>query len=161
MLLALCESELNVIEGTDTQRKFCVDYFIDINNKSVELDDLDIIRAYAFKEDFANTTEKWVRIQEKCNTLSGKVKYSREDLYFQYFICNVNKRIEYKISKLSNDYKIKEDVEVAGKKFAAGTYVWNLFKNDKFYSTLLEELDEYLNFIKIVISSETGGEDSF
>ena len=103
-MLSLCESELNVIvndiDGTDTQRKFCVDYFIDINNKSVELDSLDIIRAYAFKEDFSRMTERWVKIQKKCNDLSGKVKYTREDLYFQYFICRVNKEIEYKINKL-------------------------------------------------------------
>lgn len=165
LLLALCESELNVIvneiEGTDTQRKFCVDYFIDINNKSVELDSLDIIRAYAFKEDFIKTTDRWVKIQQKCNTLSGKVKYTRDELYYQYFLCNVNKEIEYKISKLSNDYKIKEDVVIAGKEFASGTFVWNLFKNDKFYSNLLEELDEYLDFIEIVVSSETGGDDRF
>lgn len=165
LLLALCESELNVIvneiEGTDTQRKFCVDYFIDINNKSVELDSLDIIRAYAFKEDFIQTTDRWVKIQQKCNILSGKVKYTRDELYYQYFLCNVNKEIEYKISKLSNDYKIKEDVVIAGKEFASGTFVWNLFKNDKFYSNLLEELDEYLDFIEIVVSSETGGDDRF
>ena len=165
LLLALCESELNVIvneiSGTDSQRKFCVDYFIDINNKSVVLDSLDIIRAYAFKEDFSHMTEKWVRIQKKCNDLSGKVKYTREDLYFQYFICRVNKEIGYKISKLSNEYKIKEEIKVSGKKFATGTYIWNMFKNDKFYSKLLEELDEYLDFINIVISTETGGDDRF
>jgi hypothetical protein len=165
LLLALCESEINVIvneiEGTDTQRKFCVDYFIDINNKSVELDSLDIIRAYAFKEDFLGMTERWVQIQKKCSALAGKVKYTREDLYYQYFICKVNKEIEYKISKLSNDYKIKEDVEVAGRKYASGTYIWNMFKRDKFYAQLLEELEEYLDFIEVVISSETGGEDNF
>lgn len=165
LLLALCESELNVIvneiDGNDTQRKFCVDYFIDINNKSVELDSLDIIRAYAFKEDFSCMTEKWVDIQNKCIALSGKVKYTREDLYFQYFICKVNKELEHTITKLSNDYKTKEEVEISGRKFAAGTYVWNMFVNDKFYSNLLEELDEYLDFINVVISTETGGVDQF
>ena len=93
---------------------------IDINNKSVELDSLDIIRAYAFKEDFNNTTQRWVNIQNKCNALSGKVKYSREELYLQYFVCNVNKQIGFSISKLSNDYRIKEDVEVAGKNMLLG-----------------------------------------
>ena len=165
LLLALCESELNVvineIEGTDTQRKFCADYFIDINNKRVELDSLDIIRAYAFKEDFSNTTERWVKLQRRCNRLSNTVKYTRKELFYQYFICNVNKEINYSISKLSNDYKIKENVEFSGKKYASGTYIWNLFKNDKYYSNLLVELDEYLDFIDIVIQSETGGNDRF
>lgn len=165
LLMALLESELNVIvneiEGTETQRKFCVDYFIDINNKSVELDGLDIIRAYAFKDNFVSTTKKWTQIQDKCNKLYGKVKYTRDDLFYQYFICNVNKEIEYKITKLSNDYKIKEDVEVNEKKYASGTFVWNMFKNDSFYSRLLSDLNEYLDFIDIVLKTETGGADEF
>ncbi len=165
LLSALIESELNVIvneiEGTDSQRKFCVDYFIDINNKSVELDSLDIIRAYAFKEDFADMTQKWIDIQDKCNALDGRAKYTREDLYFQYFICSVNKEIDYKITKLSNEYEIKEDITVNGKKYAAGTFVWNIFKNDSFYSNLLTELNEYLDFIEVVLATETGGSDEF
>lgn len=165
LMTALLESELNVIVneivGTDSQRKFCVDYFIDINNKSVELDSLDIIRAYAFKEDFADMTQKWIDIQDKCNTLASRVKYTREDLYFQYFVCRVNGEIEYKISKLSKDYKIKENVVVNGKKYASGTYIWNMFKKDSFYSGLLTELNEYLDFIEIVLATETGGADEF
>lgn len=91
LFTAVLESDLNVIvneiKGTDTQRKFCVDYFIDINNKSVHLDSLDIIRAYAFKEDFGRMTGKWINIQNLCTELYGSVKYSRDILYFQYFIC--------------------------------------------------------------------------
>lgn len=164
-LTALRESELNVIvneiDDTDTQRKFCVDYFIDINNKSVVLDSLDIIRAFAFKDNFVDMTDKWVSIQTKCNTLSKKVKYERDVLYYHYFICNVNKEIGYQISKLSKDYRIKENVVVGGKQYASGSYVWNLFNNDKFYSDLLNDLDEYLDFIELIISSETGGTDAF
>ncbi len=69
--------------------------------------------------------------------------------------------IEYTISKLSNNYKIKENVIVGGKKYADGTYVWNMFKREKFYSELLKDLDEYLDFIKVVIGSENGGTEDF
>lgn len=165
LFIALVESDLNVIvneiEGTDTQRKFCVDYFIDINNKSVKLDELDIIRAYAFKEDFGVMTEKWINIQNLCNELQGSVKYSRDTLYFQYFICKVNKELDYKITKLSENYTTKEDVEINEKKYSVGTYVWNMFSNDGFYSDLLVDLNDYLEFIKIVIGCETGGNDKF
>lgn len=165
LFTAVLESELNVIineiEGTDTQRKFCVDYFIDINNKSVKLDELDIIRAYAFKEDFESMTTKWTNIQNLCNELQGKVEYSRDVLYFQYFICKINKELNYSITKLSEDYTTKEEVEINGKKYSSGTYVWSMFSNDSFYSTLLEDLNDYLNFIKVVIESETGGNVKF
>lgn len=165
LLTALLESDLNVIvneiDGTDTQRKFCVDYFIDINNKSVALDSVDIIRAYAFKEDFVSISQKWINIQSKCHRLAEKVKYTRDDLYFQYFICNVNKELGYAITKLSNDYRIKENVKIDGMKYASGTFVWNMFTNDRFYSELLTNLNDYLDFIDIVTGTETGGVDEF
>lgn len=165
LLTALLESDLNVIvneiDGTDTQRKFCVDYFIDINNKSVALDSLDIIRAYAFKEDFATMTKKWTDLQDGCNDLKGKVKYSRDSLYFQYFICRVNREVEYKLSKLAEDYTTKEEVVVRGKRYASGTHVWTMFNNDSFYSNLLSDLNDYINFVKLVVSTENGGNDEF
>lgn len=165
LLTAVKESDLNVIvneiDRTETQRKFCVDYFIDINNKSVVLDSLDIIRAYAFKEDFERMSLKWINIQNLCNELQSTVKYSREVLYFQYFICMINRELEYSITKMSENYKIKEDVEIKGKRYSSGTYVWDMFSNNSFYSNLLLDLNDYLNFIKVVIESETGGNEKF
>lgn len=166
LFVALEESEINVIvneiDGTGTQRKFCIDYFIDINNKSVELDSIDIIRAYAFKEDFEKMTALWIDVQNKCNALRGIVKYSREELYYQYFICKVNSELDYQLTRsLGENYTIKENVEIRGKKYALGTFVWNMFSKDKFYAQLLEDLNAYLDFINLVISHETGGNDEF
>ncbi len=165
LIESLKESEINVIvnkiDGTDSQKKFCVDYFIDINNKSVALDCLDIIRAYAFKEDFDEMSDKWVDIQTKCNDLSSKVKYTREFLYYQYFICRINEQLGYKLTKLSEKYTIKHDVVLNGKTFSEGTFVWTMFSNDYFYAQLLDDLNDYLDFVKTVTSNETGGFDSF
>lgn len=166
LFAALEESEINVIvneiDGTGSQRKFCIDYFIDINNKSVELDSIDIIRAYAFKEDFEKMTALWIDVQNKCNVLRGVVKYSREELYYQYFICKVNNELDYQLTRsLGKNYAIKENVEISGKKYASGTIVWNMFSKDRFYSQLLEDLNAYLDFINLVISHETGGNDEF
>lgn len=161
----LLESDLNIIvnetEGTDTQQKFCADYFIDINNKGVALDSLDIIRAYAFKEDFSTMTKKWSSLQDGCNELKEVVKYSKDALFFQYFICRVNREVEYKLTKLAEDYTIKENVIVRGKKYDSGTHIWTMFNNDSFYSGLLSDLNEYIDFIKLVVSSENGGNDEF
>lgn len=164
LLTSLLQSDMNVIvneiEETDTQRKFCVDYFVDINNKSVDLDSLDIIRACAFRDDFDNVTENWTKIQEKLSQLK-KIKYSRDDLYFHYVVCNVNREIDYAISKLSKDYRIKENISVHGKNYASGTFIWETFKNDKFYSKLLSDINEYLDFVLLVESTDTGANDKF
>lgn len=166
LFTALKESEVNVIinhlDGTGSQRKFCIDYFIDINNKSVELDSIDIIRAYAFKEDFDLMTSLWIDIQNKCNELQGSVKYTRKELYYQYFICKVNQELKYRLTRpLGEKYTIREDVEIDGKQYSTGTYVWNMFSNEKFYSQLLEDLNAFLDFIKLVITHENGGNDEF
>ena len=166
LFVALEESEINVIvneiDGTGSQRKFCIDYFIDINNKSVDLDSIDIIRAYAFKEDFERMTALWIEIQNKCNALHGLVKYSREELYYQYFICKVNRELDYQLTRsLGENYTIKENIEVYGKQYDAGTFVWNMFSKDRFYSELLEDLNSYLDFIELVLSHENGGNDEF
>lgn len=166
LFVALEESEINVIvneiDGTGSQRKFCIDYFIDINNKSVELDSIDIIRAYAFKEDFERMTELWIEVQNKCNALHGLVKYSREELYYQYFICKVNSELDYQLTRsLGENYTIKENVEIYGKQYASGTFVWNMFSKDRFYAELLEDLNSYLDFISLVVSHENGGNDEF
>lgn len=162
---ALLESDINIIinnsQQTDSGRKFCVDYFIDVNNKGVNLDRLDIIRAYAFKEDFDEMTGKWVDIQNKCIQLQKEVKYTREVLYFQYFVCNVNKEIEYKLTKLGEDYKTRENINLNDKRYDSGTFVWNLFTNEKFYSKMLRDLNDYLDFLLLVVNQETGGSDEF
>lgn len=165
LLTAILESDMtlivNKIENTETKNKFCADYFIDMNDKNVPLTSVDIIKVYAFKDDNERLAVDWIGIQEKCCKLRGKVKYSREDLFFQYFICQVNKEIEYSISKLSDNYEIKEDVVVRGKKYSSGTHVWYMFEDEGFYSKLLEDLNSYLDFIKCVTDSEDGRTDGF
>ena len=160
------DSKLNIVvnslDGSDDQRKFCIDYFIDINNKSVQLDSVDIIRAYAFKQDFEYMTSLWIDIQDKCNKLAHEVKLSRKELYMHYFVCMVNKEVNYSLKKpLSEIYAIKEDVEIDKKEYATGTFIWNIFSNESFYSELLEDLNSYLDFIQIVIRHENGGNDEF
>lgn len=166
LLSAVLESDINLlvnhVDGTNSDRKFCIDYFIDINDKRKELDNLDIIRAYAFKEDFESMTEHWVSIQNRSVSLAPYMKYSRDELFYQYFVCMVNKELDYKLTKpIGEKYLIKEDIKINNCEYSKGTVVWNVFSNDKFYAKLLEDLDEYLNFMSIVKSTETGGEDSF
>ncbi len=165
LLQSLKESEVNVIvnkiDATDTDKKFCVDYFIDINNKNFDLECLDIIRAYAFKEDFDEMANKWIAIQDKCNAIYKNAKYTRETLYYQYFICKINEQLDYQITKLSEKYTIKEDVTIKNQSYSEGTCVWTMFVNDRFYAQLLNDLISYLDFIILVLENETGGFDEF
>lgn len=166
LLSAVLESDINIlvnhVDGTNSDKKFCIDYFIDINDKRKELDNLDIIRAYAFKEDFEEMTDHWISIQNKCMSLAADMKYSRDELFYQYFVCMVNNELNYKLTKpIGEKYLIKEDISINNCEYSKGTVVWNVFSNDKFYARMLEDLDEYLDFLTIVKSTETGGNDTF
>lgn len=166
LLTSLSDSSLNIILNkigkTKAERKFCIDYFIDINNKSVDLESLDFIRAYAFKEDFDLMSSQWIEIQNKCSRIRGKVKYSREELYYQYFICRVNKELDYQLkSSLGQKYITKEEVRLKGKVYSKGTSVWYMFSNDKFYSGMLKDLNDYLDFILLILKAGNGTDEEF
>ena len=142
LLSAVLESDINIlvnhVDGTNSDKKFCIDYFIDINDKRKELDNLDIIRAYAFKEDFEEMTDHWVSIQNKCMSLAADMKYSRDELFYQYFVCMVNNELNYKLTKpIGEKYLIKEDISINNCEYSKGTVVWNVFSNDKFYARML------------------------
>lgn len=169
LLAALADSDLNVlvdhIEKKQKERKFCIDYFVDINNKRVELDGLDFIRAYAFKEGFERMSEKWIEIQNKCSRLcrsGGKIKYSRDELYYQYFVCTINRELDYKLTKApSEKYATREEVRLHGKPYASGTSIWYMFSNDKFYAEMLENLSAYLDFMQLVADAGSGSNQEF
>lgn len=169
LLTALVESDLNLIvdyiREKKNDRKFCVNYFLDINNKRIELDGVDFIRAYAFKAGFERMSKKWIEIQDKCSKLcgtGGKIKYSREELYYQYFVCKINKELDYRLTKApSENYTITENIHLHGKLYSSGTNVWYMFSNDRFYEEMLEDLSGYLDFMQIVVDTGNGISKSF
>lgn len=164
---SLLDSSVNVIVNyigtTKKEKKFCIDYFIDINNKSVDLDSIDFIRAYAFKEDFDRMSEKWIDIQNKCREINKSVKYSRDELYYHYFICKINKELDYKLTKCltRKEYATKEEIILSNGNYASGTSVWYMFSNDRFYSRMLHDLNEFLDFILMILRIGNGLDDDF
>ena len=165
---SLLDSSVNVIVNyigkTKKEKKFCIDYFIDINNKSVDLDSIDFIRAYAFKEDFDRMSEKWIDIQNKCREINNKrVKYSRDELFYHYFICKINKELDYKLTKCltRKEYATKEEIILSNGNYAAGTSVWYMFSNNRFYSGMLYDLNDFLDFILMILRIGNGFDDDF
>lgn len=165
---SLLDSSVNVIVNyigkTKKEKKFCIDYFIDINNKNVDLDSIDFIRAYAFKEDFDRMSEKWIDIQNKCREINNKrVKYSRDELFYHYFICKINKELDYKLTKCltRKEYATKEEIILSNGNYAAGTSVWYMFSNNRFYSGMLYDLNDFLDFILMILRIGNELDDDF
>lgn len=143
-------------------RRVCVDYFIDTNNKSVKLDCVDILKAYAFRENFDNASNEWIKIQKQEREIEG-IYYPKEILFYHYFLCTVNSHLDYKVVGLSEDYKIsKRNVHLAGKDYLIGTDIEILLCNaPHYYRTMLNRIIKYQEFMNIVKRDKSSPSEEF
>lgn len=149
-----------VDEQDDDSRKMCVDYFIDINNKSVQLDGIDILKAYAFGEGFENARKRWEGIQKNAKKLQiSKVNYPHENIMLHYFISEVNNSLGGAVKKqLDEDFKLTSDTPYKGAVYNKGTDIERLISDDGFYTKMLTEVSEFQEFIEMVLGfGETPG----
>ena len=141
-------------------RKLCVDYFIDINNKNEHLDSSDILKAYAFREQFDYAANKWIEIQEHCRTLV-EVYYPKESMFLHYLLCSVNPVLEYRLKNLSDDYRLTENVNFDGKVYSKGTDIEVLINVPDFYKKMFETILEFQKMCAIVISDKASPGEEF
>lgn len=144
-----------VDETRNDSRRMCVDYFIDINNKSENLGPTDILKAYAFRESFNDSSAKWIEIQKNIRTLSG-IYYPKEALFFHYFLCTVSSKLNYKVTGLTEEFKTKKDISINGVTYLKGTDIEILLSPyQTFYRDMLKRLLEFQKFMAIVQRDKT------
>lgn len=76
----ICVLITKVDRNSNESYRLCVDYFIDINNKSEQLSPIEIFKAYAFRENYKFSAEKWEIIQRNENKLK-KIYYPKELMF--------------------------------------------------------------------------------
>lgn len=165
---SLLECELNLIiskvnAAKKQSRKLCVDYFIDINNKSEPLEAIDILKAYAFREHFDEAAKKWMEVQknEKVLNLEG-MYYPKKDLFLHYILCSVNKGLGYKVTKISDNFQLQADVILDdGKCFLKGTDIEVLITDKSFYRNMLNRIIAFQKFMKVILGSKTDADQEF
>lgn len=150
----LLESDINLliqpIRDKKDQKRVCVDYFIDINNKNVRLDYIDILKAYAFKEDFETTIDKWIAIQEKSKENVDLFYYPMESLYLHYILCTVNQKLSYGVKALSDQLKLRKPTKINGTVYEAGTDIELLITDEQYYTHMLDIISTLLEFLSII-----------
>ena len=156
---SIYNSEINLLVVTmshrrDYERSLCVDYFIDMNNKGRHLDSSDILKAYAFREEFEKITEEWQSLQQNIRELD-KINYPKEEMTLHYLICTINDVLNLgknkRINNLSDDYKLTKDLVIENTTYLKGTNVEELLANKSFYLKMFETLKEFVKFEKIVV----------
>ena len=154
----LLESEINLIiqpidDKTD-EKKVCVDYFIDINNKNVKLDYIDILKAYAFKENFEEIIQKWVKIQNDIKETSQLFYYPMDSMLLHYMLCTSNKSLGYGVKKLSDELKLLKEAKINEITYEKGTDIELLITEPDYYTQMLDSIISLIEFSKIVIGEK-------
>lgn len=162
----LLDSEINLLitkvnPQKNSSRRLCVDYFIDINNKSESLDYIDILKAYAFREQFDKATTDWIQIQTEEKAMT-EFYYPKEVMFLHYILCRVNKGLGYKVKKISDDLRLQSEVTLpTGKKYLKGTDIEVLITDTSFYQSMLSCSLDFQKFIDVVLNSKTRPDEAF
>ena len=156
----LIKSEINLILNSqpayEVDDRTCVNYFLDINDRSVSLDDVDIFKGYLFKNDFDNMTTRWEGLQRKLKLLRNKgLHYPVLSVLEHYILCNANKKLDYKIKKLMH-FKITRDVRIYNDEYKEGRHILDLIHEPEFGKKMMDDLDDFFVFIQNVLDDAKG-----
>lgn len=152
----LLYSEINIILANDPNSKIYVDYYLDLNDKSVKLDNIDILKANLFKINFEMMSEEWANVQRSIKELRtvGLNNYSLPTFYYHYFACSVNKYIDYKLSTLKTDLKFDKSIKINEHNYEAGTNILKSIQDQSYFEKAIEQLKGISNFLKNVYRND-------
>lgn len=155
--------EINVIinfRKTDTvSTTICVDYYLDLNDKSVELDCIDILKAELFRTNFDLMTEKWAKVQQSIKQLHnvGLINYSIPAFFFHYFATTINKQLQYSLKTLKPNLKLGKVVSIrrSGKTitFPASTHIVEAVYDRSYFTTSVDHMIAASDFFAKVVQS--------
>ncbi len=152
-------SEINLIineEDTSTEmsKKKCIYHYLDVNDKSVPLDKIDILKAYLFKGDFKMWTDNWISIQTQIGDLRfSNIEYDVQNIFYQYFLCCTNDFLGGTLTGLTSAFLTK-NASKKKPKFSAKKHITEVIKDYSFYESMAQRLKEYLAFLKEIVGSQ-------
>ena len=152
-------SEINLIVNIENgskemSKKKCIYHYLDINDKSVPLDKIDILKAYLFKGDFEMWTDNWIFIQSEVGYLRYKnIEYDVQNVFYQYFLCCANECLNNTLKGLDSAFLTK-NANRKEPKYSSKKHITEVIKDYDFYEKMAARLKEYLGFLKEVIESQ-------
>lgn len=153
-------STLNVIinyeKNGQISQKRCVDYYLDINNKSEDLDHIDILKAYLFKINFKMMTSEWSAVQRQIKRLSlQNVVYDANSLYYHYFVCTANEKVlNDTLTSLSSKLTTSSKVLSGRAKIphSSGKHITEVISETSYYSSMMSDLKQFAEFCHYVVT---------
>ncbi len=165
----LLDCQINVLiskkDNSNHNKKMCVEYFIDINNKSVPLDKIDILKAYMFRADYDHVIDSWNSIQKEIRNFTVNGYYNIDNLFLHYFLCQINAFLGDKTIKGINDnYKITKpcNIEINGieRNFPENTDIEEIIgKRASFYKNMLKSCIGFIKYMNTVLNNNCFSDD--
>ena len=145
----LLYSEINIIFAENRNPRMFVDYYLDLNDKSVKLDNIDILKANLIRIDYASMSSEWAGVQKSIKDfrISG-LNYNLSTYYYHYFACSINRQLEYKLTNLKTDLKFTSGVTINNIYYAAGTDILRAVRDQSYFKNAIKELKETAIFLK-------------
>lgn len=148
-------SEINIIFADSRNSRIYVDYYLDLNDKSVKLDNIDILKANLFKINYELMSNKWAEVQKSIKKFRmAGLNYSLATFFYHYFACSVNYYLDFKLTKLKTDLKFEKTISIRGFSYEAGTNILRAISNQTYFKTAIKELQETADFFKCVYEND-------
>lgn len=163
LLRNILNCEINVIinsrKADTVSTKICVDYYLDLNDKSVDLDSIDILKAELFRTNFDLMTGKWAKVQKSIKQLHniGLINYSIPSFFYHYFACSINKQLQYSLNTLKPNLKLNKAISIVRRggliTFPASTHIVEAVFDRSYFVTSVDNMISVSEFFAQVIQS--------
>lgn len=157
--------ELNVIVSEEENTGYSIQYFLDVNLKGVRLDAEDIFKGYLFSLDHSESTRRaWTKLKQlsqefnkKCNdktkTRSKKDSYPLMKMIEHFFYCDLYLKEKYKNIVFGEDFCLKEEVVIEGRRHYIGEHLLKVINNDTYIRNCIERMISFMEIFIDIISS--------
>lgn len=155
----LFAAKINIIINNDNTSDFEVEYFVDVNQKGVQLDVEDTLKGYLFQIKSPKIKEKWVTIKKQCHLICETVQMKSSDFLLlmieQYFYCELYKDASNAKLNFKQDFLLTANFRCDSKTYLKGSHVIPAIANSRNLIADLDMISKILNVINILVTNPT------
>ena len=155
----LFAAKINIIINNDNTSDFEVEYFVDVNQKGVQLDVEDTLKGYLFQIKSPKIKEKWVAIKKQCHLICETVQMDSSDFLLlmieQYFYCELYKDTNNAKLNFKQDFLLTANFKGGSKPCLKGSHLIPAIANSRNLIADLDMISKILDVIYILVANPT------
>lgn len=155
----LFAAKINIIINNDNSSGFEVEYFVDVNQKGVQLDVEDTLKGYLFQVKSPKIKEKWVAIKKQCHSICETLQMKSSEFLLliieQYFYCELYKDANNAKLNFKQDFLLTANFKGCSKTYLKGSHLIPAISNSRNLIADLDMISKILNIINILVVNPT------